>query len=181
MDHGLFTRSRVRHWIAGGRPPNGLMAGVHAFTRYPPLLTSPPFRGERKKGRGERANTLTRKRANKARRQRGAILIGVLIILLAISLIGATLASFFLSVTIVAELELQRAQAFYLAEAGIAQAFHELYLSSEMGAGAQAHSKQVQMSVGTFEFDHDANTGLITSTGRVGDIRRTIQVKYLPF
>lgn len=114
-------------------------------------------------------------------RERGAILMGVLIVMLTVSLIGATLASFFLSVTIVAETELIRAQALYLAEAGVSHTLYELYTAGRMGGEAQTKTEPIPLGEGTFQVRHDVTSGLITSTGKVRGVRRTIQVKYLPF
>ena len=122
----------------------------------------------------------------KARRRRsgesaGAILIGVIIILLTISLIGATLASFYLSVSTLAEVELTRAQALYLAEAGIAQAIVRLRHAGLLGGQAEQQISPTPLGEGAYEVFHDLTTGLITSTGKVRGVRRTVQIKYVPF
>lgn len=114
----------------------------------------------------------------------GAALIGVLAILLTISLIGATLASFFLSVTTVAEAERDRAQALYLGEAGIHQTIFEL---RQGGAGgirdlsSQETPATRTLGDGEYEVTQDVVTGLITSTGSVHGVKRTIQIKYYAF
>ena len=113
-------------------------------------------------------------------RERGVVLLGALIILLTISLIGATLASFFFSVNTVAEVELSRAQALYLAEAGIADTIYQLRQGGLAG-DAEQHVAAKSLGEGDYEVQHDPAAGLITSTGRVRGIKRTIQVKYLPF
>ena len=111
---------------------------------------------------------------------RGVVLLGALIILLTISLIGATLASFFFSVNTVAEVELSRAQALYLAEAGISDAIYQLRQGG-MSGDTEQHAAAKALGEGDYEVEHDAAAGLITSTGRVRGVRRIIQVKYLPF
>lgn len=112
---------------------------------------------------------------------RGAILLGVLIVLLTISVIGATLASFFLSVTTVADVELTRAQALYLAEAGVAQAMAQLRQAGASGVGALTTVGATPLGDGTYEVAHDLATGLITATGTVRGVRRTVQVRYVAF
>lgn len=112
---------------------------------------------------------------------RGVILLGALIILLTISLIGATLASFFLSVTTVADIDLARAQALYLAEAGVAQEIFQLRLAGQMGGQAPSELAATPLGEGQYRVRNDVVTGLITSTGTVRGFRRTIQVKYIPF
>ena len=120
-------------------------------------------------------------RVRSRRSGEGAILLGTILILLTISLLGAASVSFFLSVTTVTEVELYRAQALYLAEAGIAQAIHQLRRSSRMGGEAPQKSSPTPLGEGEYEVVHDLSAGLITSTGRVHGVRRTIQVKYLSF
>ena len=105
----------------------------------------------------------------------------VLLILLTISLIGATLASLFFSVTTVAEVELARAQALYLAEAGVAQAIHQLRQEGLLGGEAMQQLPPTPLGEGEYEVTNDLTAGLITATGRVRGIRRAVQVKYQPF
>ena len=109
----------------------------------------------------------------------GVILLGGLIMLLTVSLIGATLASFFLSVTTLAEVELTRAQALYVAEAGVAQALHQIRQAGALGGEAEPKIPTTPLGPGSYEVVHEI--GLITSTGTVRGVRRTIQVKYQPF
>jgi len=109
------------------------------------------------------------------------VLLGVLIIMLTTSVIGATLASFFLSVTTVAEAELARAQALYLAEAGIARAIHQLRQAGRFGGSAPPQVPPTSLGEGQYEMFHDVTAGLITATGTVRGVRRTVQIKYLPF
>ena len=113
--------------------------------------------------------------------QRGAILLGALIILLTISLIGATLSSLFLSVTTVAEVDVARAQALYLAEAGIAQAVYQLRMAGALGGEVQQKMPPAPLGVGVYEVNHDVANALITSTGKVRGVRRAVQIKYIPF
>jgi len=113
--------------------------------------------------------------------KRGIVLLGALIILLTISLIGATLASFFFSVSTIAEVELSRAQALYLAEAGIADAIYQLRQGGFSGDATEQRVAAKALGDGDYEVIHDPAAGLVTSTGRVRGVRRTIQVKYLPF
>lgn len=114
------------------------------------------------------------------RNAEGVILLIVLIMLLTISLIGATLASFFLSVTTIANLELAQAQALYLAEAGVARALHELHQAALMG-GEPPLLLRVSLGEGEYEIAQDPASGLITSTGWSQGVRRTVQVRYTPF
>ena len=108
----------------------------------------------------------------------GAALLGVLIVLFTISLIAVTLVSFFLSVTTAAEVELARAQALYLAEAGVASAIHQLREASLTGGEVSEKIQSASMGEGEYRVSNDLSTGLITSVGVARGVRRTIQVKY---
>lgn len=111
-------------------------------------------------------------------KKRGAILIGVLIILLTITLMGSTLAAFFTSVTTIADVELSRAQALYLAEAGISRALYELHQASLVGGAAPSSYKNVPLGQGTYTVNHDLLSGVITSTGEANGVQRTVQIRY---
>jgi len=102
-------------------------------------------------------------------------------VLLTISLIGATLSSLFLSVTSIAEVDLARAQALYLAEAGVAQAIYQLRLAGSLGAEAKSRIASTRLGDGEYEVTHDVSNNVITATGRVRGVRRTVQIKYVPF
>ncbi len=113
--------------------------------------------------------------------RRGAILLGALIMLFTISLLGATLAALFTSASLVAEVELSRTQALYLAEAGVAQAIHQVRAAGLSGKTALKEIPLTALGDGAYEAFHDSSSGLITSTGTANGVRRTIQVKYQLF
>ena len=110
---------------------------------------------------------------------RGVILLGTLILLLTIGFIGATLAASFASLTSLAEVELAKTQALYLAEAGVAQAFQQLHQAGLSGGEAPQRIGPVRLDEGQYEVIHDVSSRLITVTGSVRGVRRTLQVKYL--
>ena len=96
----------------------------------------------------------------------GVILLSVLIILLTISLIGASLMSFFFSVDVTAQYSVESAKAFYLAEAGIAHAV------VEGGAVGQRHR-----CIHT----HLQRAGRVGSmTGETPNTRKMLDVKRFP-
>ena len=111
----------------------------------------------------------------------GAVLLGTMLMLLTISLIGATLASFFLSVTTGAEVELYRAQALYLAEAGMAQAVDQIHRVSLMGGELPQQIGPLPLGEGEYQVIQDPAFGTITSIGRAHGVRRTIQMRYYTF
>ena len=114
---------------------------------------------------------------------RGAILLIVLIVILSISLLGATLAALFYNVLVSSQIELDRARALYLAEAGIARAIS--LLRTQAGTAANASSEQIIPSTkfgeGKFEVYNDFLQSSIISIGESHGLRRSIQLKYNAF
>jgi four helix bundle protein len=129
-------------------------------------------------GRTARQNPQSAIRNPKLHSARGAILLGALIMLFTISLIGATLAALFTSVSLIAEVELSRTQALYLAEAGIAQTIHQVRQAGLSGKDVLREVPLTALGEGQYEATHDSSAGLITATGISHGVRRTIQVKY---
>lgn len=113
--------------------------------------------------------------------KRGAILFGVLIVVLTISLIGASLVALLSSLTLTNQYEVNRAQALYLAEAGISQAVSLLKNQAIIVRGEEFLVPPTRLDGGTYEVKLDFNQSLMSSTGRVGGISRTIQLKYNSF
>lgn len=126
--------------------------------------------------------------------KRGAILLIVLIVILTISLLGATLIALFFNVITSSRIELDRMRALYLAEAGIAQATSGLKGAASAEAAAAEGERQVQrekdveagagraaLGGGFFEVETDMSHSTITSVGISNGVRRTIQVKFNAF
>ena len=109
------------------------------------------------------------------------VLIGTLLVMLTIALIGAALVNFFSSVMTVSEVELDRTQALYLAESGIARIVFEFRQANDFGGKATLSIPPTSLGSGEYEVHHDPDTGLITATGRSHHVERSIQVKYQPF
>ncbi len=115
------------------------------------------------------------------RGDRGAILFGVLIVVLTVSLIGASLVALLSSLALTNQYEVNRAQALYLAEAGISQAVYLLKNQAIIVRGDEFFVTPTKLADGTYEVKVDFNQSLMSSTGRVGGISRTIQLKYNSF
>ncbi len=113
--------------------------------------------------------------------RRGAILFGVLIVVLTVSLIGASLVALLSSLALTNQYEVNRAQALYLAEAGISQAVYLLKNQAIIVRGDEFFVTPTKLADGTYEVKVDFNQSLMSSTGRVGGISRTIQLKYNSF
>ncbi len=127
-------------------------------------------------------------------KERGAVLLIVLIMVLTISLLGATLMALFFNVFTFSQIEMDRTRALYLAEAGIAKAVG--MLKSQAGAppesAAQAEGATsvkrsdriippTKLDGGYFEVFNDYYQSTIISVGTSNGVRRTIQVKYNAF
>jgi type II secretory pathway component PulK len=121
--------------------------------------------------------------------QRGAILLLVLIVVLTISLLGATLIALFFSVLSSSHVELDRTKALYLAEAGIAKAVS--MLRGQTGAAAApstGNSSSLRQIVpptrlgdGYFQVYADFSQSAVISTGVSHGVKRVIQMKYEAF
>ena len=125
---------------------------------------------------------------------KGAVLLIVLIVILTISLLGATLFALFFNVVLSSRVELQRTQALYLAEAGLAAAVSTLKAQQpgEQPGGALqvvfTENPQLQQIVsrtnlgeGYFEVYSDISEGTFISYGSSHGITRAIQMKYSAF
>ena len=110
--------------------------------------------------------------------QKGVVLLTVVIIMLTIALIGASLVTFFSSVNVSARNVADEAKALYLAEAGIAHAVK--MLRSETGASGPLGEVigPVELGEGVYTIEVEFAQSLITSTGEVGGIKKTVQLQY---
>lgn len=111
----------------------------------------------------------------------GAILFGVLIVVLMISLIGASLVAILSSLVLSSQYEISQTKALYLAEAGINHAIHLLQSQAIIITQEENFISSTLLGDGTYEVKLDFSQSLITSTGKVGGVRRRIQLKYNSF
>jgi len=115
------------------------------------------------------------------KKRRGAILFGVLIVVLTISLIGASMIALLSSLALSNQHEVNRAKALYLAEAGISHAIYMLKSQAVIIADQEYFIPSTLFGDGTYDVKLDYDQSLIISTGRAGGVKRTIQLKYNPF
>jgi len=115
--------------------------------------------------------------------KKGAILLIVLIVILTISLLGATLIALFFNVLTSSQIELERTQALYLAEAGIAMATG--VLKDQTAVFSKDEPQRIvpttRLGEGSFEVYSDFSQSTIVSIGECHGTRRAIQVKYSAF
>lgn len=122
---------------------------------------------------------LTRSRATG--NEKGAILFGVLIVVLTISLIGASLAVLLFSLHLSSQYEVNQANALYLAEAGINHAIHQLQSQAIIITKEAYFIPPTTLGDGTYEVKLDYTESIITSIGKIGGVKRKIQLKYNSF
>ena len=108
----------------------------------------------------------------------------MLIVVLTISLLGATMVALFYNALSEGQTELYRAQALYLAEAGIARTFN--MLRSQAGViGGSVRTDQVipptSLGEGTYEVYANFAESTIVSIGTSHGVSRTLQIKYNAF
>ncbi|MDP2905713.1 MAG: hypothetical protein Q8O22_05370 [Candidatus Omnitrophota bacterium] len=121
--------------------------------------------------------------------QNGAILLIVLIVVLTISLLGMTLVALYYNVLTTSQIELYRAQALYLAEAGIAQAISNLRKEAEsppvaaiiMNESLKQIVARTNLGGGYYEVFGNILDQVLVSTGSSHGVNRTIQLKYSAF
>jgi len=109
---------------------------------------------------------------------KGVVLLSVIMILLTIAVIGASLVAFFSSVSLSAGSMADEAKALYLAEAGIAYAIHMLRNPTENLADFKEEIGPFSLGEGDYRIKFDLVQSLITSTGNVRGIRKTVQLQY---
>lgn len=110
--------------------------------------------------------------------RKSIILLSVLIIILTISLIGASLAAFFASVNISTQKVVDQAKALYLAEAGLSFATNILRSKADRNIRSKDTIGPINLGEGTYTVEIDINQSLITSTGNVEGTRKTVQLQY---
>ncbi len=108
----------------------------------------------------------------------GIVLLNVIIILLVIAFVGMSLAIFFSAVNISIRTIVDEAKALYLAEAGIARILY--ILRTRAGASGQLDETigPISLGEGTYTVKLDFTQSLITSTGNVHGITKTLQLHY---
>lgn len=108
----------------------------------------------------------------------GAALITLVIILLFLGSLGASLISFVYSRLTAVTLEVDRLQAEYLAEAGIAQGLHEVKTGLDVFGGGLGAIPVTLLGPGYYRVEIDPKTSTLTAVGIVRDVRRVIVTRY---
>lgn len=117
-------------------------------------------------------------RARSARSNLGVALITVVIILMFLGALGTALIAVVYSRLSAVTLEVDRLQAQYLAEAGIAQGLHEIKTGLDVFGGGRGAIPVTALGPGFYKVDIDPATSTLTAIGVVRDVRRVIVTKY---
>ncbi len=118
------------------------------------------------------------RRSGNPSQERGSILIACLIILSTLTIYGAVLVSAVYERSIHVSTELDRIQAFYLAEAGLAKAIHEVKSMRDRDGDGLGNIPRTRLGRGVYSASHDPGSLVITGIGDVNGIERRIRIRY---
>ncbi len=114
--------------------------------------------------------------------QRGIALITVIIVMLTMALIGASLAELSSAVNFSVDTILDETKARYLAEAGIAHALHQLRAGENLDTvDSEGNPVMFPLGEGVYSVTFDPTESLITCTGIVNEVKKTLQLQYNVF
>ncbi len=111
-------------------------------------------------------------------RNKGAVLITAIIILVFLSVLGMSLITYLYSRQARSTLELDRLKALYLAEAGISQSIYELRWDRDLDNNGVGNVLDAQLGGGAYKAIHNFQTSTITGIGEYNKVRRIIQIRY---
>ena len=112
-------------------------------------------------------------------RRLGAALFLVFLVITSLSIFGGILIVLVINRAEMAQLEIDRSKAFFLAEAGLAQSIHELKTQEDLDGDGVGNIASRNLGDGNFRVLHFSSTGEIRSTGTVNHVSRTLQIKYI--
>ncbi|MBI4394920.1 MAG: hypothetical protein HY583_01865 [Candidatus Omnitrophica bacterium] len=110
--------------------------------------------------------------------ERASILIVCLIILSTLTVYGGVLVSLVYERSLNVEMEVNRLQSLYLAEAGLAKALYEVKSQIDVNGDGLGTIPQTKLGNGIYSAVHDTGTLSITGIGKVNEIERKVRVKY---
>ncbi len=118
--------------------------------------------------------------AGARKEKRGVALITVVIVMLTMALIGASLAELSSTVNFSVDIILDETKARYLAEAGIAHALHAFRSGATLENTVDAEGNPIlfPLGEGAYSVTYDSSESLITCTGVVNQVRKTLQLQY---
>ncbi|MDP8260243.1 MAG: type II secretion system protein [Candidatus Gygaella obscura] len=105
-------------------------------------------------------------------------LIGILIVVIFLSLVGAALINLSFNLAVSSDLEIDSIKALYLAEAGISHAIRELKTDVDLDNLGIGEAPVTELGDGFYMVKHNPQLFTITSTGVVNDVRRSVEISY---
>ncbi len=108
----------------------------------------------------------------------GVALITVVILLLFLGSLGASLMGMVYARLSAITLEVDRLQAQYLAEAGLAQGLYEIKTGLDVFGEGRGAIPVTALGPGLYKVDIDPKSGTLTAIGVVRDVRRIVVIKY---
>ncbi len=115
------------------------------------------------------------------RNQRGIALIAVVIMMISLSLIGATLIEFASSVSLSSQTVMDEVKALYLAEAGISYAIHSLRTRAGSDKLKDEKLGPIPLGEGNFVVEFAFSESLIIATGTVNGVSKRLELQYNVF
>ena len=110
--------------------------------------------------------------------EHGSILIACLIILSVMTVYGAVLISVVYERSLGVSLSMDRTEALYLAEAGLAQALHEIKLLEDQDGDGIGTLPRKPLGHGVYFATHDPANLAITAIGEVNGVQRKVRIQY---
>lgn len=111
--------------------------------------------------------------------ERGIALLTTVILLLTLGAVGVALTAMVSNRLTSVTLEVDRLQAVYLAEAGLARAIHEISNGRDLfGNDGIGMIPPTPYASGGFQVEHDPKSSSLVGLGVVGDVRRVIVYRY---
>lgn len=108
----------------------------------------------------------------------GIALITVLLVLMFLGAMGGALISVVYARLAAVTLEVDRLQAQYLAEAGLAQGLYEIRTGLDTFGGGRGAVPVTALGPGLYKVDIDPKTSTLIAIGVVRDVRRVIVTRY---
>lgn len=107
----------------------------------------------------------------------GATLLLTIIVISALTLFGMSLVTLTISRVSSVDLDLEKAKALYLAEAGIAKSLWELKKGIDPGGDGVGIINPTKFSEGTFEVTYNPAMFTFTAIGKLNQTERSVQLK----
>jgi len=112
------------------------------------------------------------------RSEQGMILIACLIILSTLTVYGGVLISAVYERSLNIQLEVERLQALYLAEAGLARSISEVKAGLDFHGDGLGNIPVTKLGAGTYFAVHDTDTLAIMGIGDVNGLKRRVRIRY---